>query len=265
MKCIHERVVAFVFLAVTTIFLNSCVSQHTLSPNLTIEEYPLKGAPTADPLTFIPEESSQNEILAKHQQERDLPVPNNSMLFDGQPAYSVKVGNEELVAFESFTNTVTDQGMLQKITVQVLKDRQPIFSDDAGDASPINNLRGLWAYSDHWVIEIAHITLNPISNESPLEPVGEIFQDGVSLKDSNGYDQAFGFQLIKGKPFYFFQQNDKIRISYDGEQIPPEYDQINHYQCCSDAELNPRVAPNMVSFFAQRQGKWYYVEIGVFE
>jgi hypothetical protein len=99
----------------------------------------------------------------------------------------------------------------------------------------------------------------------PLEPSGEIFLNGKSLSNSNGYDQAFGFQLMKGKPFYFLQQNGKIGISFDGEQNRLDYDQIPHYQCCSAAELNPRIAPNVVSFFAQRQGKWYYVEIGVFE
>ena len=269
MKCIYERVVSFVFLALTILFLNSCVSQQatqTTSPSsLTIEEYPLQDAPTVEPLTFTPTEGSQQDILAKHQQERNVPIPNNSMLFEGQPAFSVQAGNEELMALESFTNTVTDQGTFQKDVVQVLKNRQVIFSIDTGDVSPINSLRGLWTYSDHWAIEVAHVTLNLVSNESPLEPIGEILQDGESLNITNGYDQAFGFQLIKGKPFYFFQQNGKIGISFDGEQSRLDYDQILHYQCCSAAELNPRIAPNMVSFFAQRLGKWYYVEIGVFE
>ncbi len=269
MKFTYERTISFLFLALTILFLNSCsskqVAQTTSPSKLTIEEYPLQYAPTTDPLSFTPEQGSQEEILAKHQQERGIPVPNNSMLFEGQPAFSVQVGNENLIALESYTNTVTNQGTFQKVTAKVLKDSQMIFSTDAGDVSPINNLRGLWTYSDHWIIEVAHVTLNLLSNETPLEPVGQIIQDGESLNDHNGYDQAFGFQLIKRKPFFFFQQNGKIGISYDGKQSPLEYDQIPHYQCCSAAELNPRIAPNMVSFFAQRQGKWYYVEIGIFE
>jgi len=269
MKCTFERIASFAFLVLTILFLSNCVSQQatqTTSPSgLTIDEYLLKDAPAIEPLTFTPKAGSQEDILAKHQQERKVRIPNNSILFEGQPAFTVQVGNEELVALESFTNTVTDQGSFQKVTVQVLKVGQVIFSTDAGDASPINNLRGLWTFSNHWVIEVAHVKLNLVSNDSPLEPVGEIFQDGKSLNNTNGYDQAFGFQLIKGKPFYFFQQNAKIGISYDGEQVPLEYDQVPHYKCCSAAELNPRIAPNMVSFFAQRQGKWYYVEIGIFE
>ena len=269
MRYTNERNLSFVILVVTILIVSGCSSKQavptTSLSELTIEEYPLKFAPATDPLSFTLEQGSQDEILAKHQQERDLPVPNNSLLYKGQPAFSVQVGNENLVAFESYTNTVTGQGTFQRVTVQGLKDSQMIFTTAAGDVSPINNLRGLWTYSDHWVIEVAHVTLVPVSNETPLEPSGEIFLDGMSLNDSNGYDQTFGFQLVKGKPFYFFQQNGKIGISFDGEQSRLDYDQILHYQCCSAAELNPRIAPNMVSFFAQRLGKWYYVEIGVFE
>ncbi len=232
---------------------------------LTIEEHPLKFEPTTDPLTFVPEQGSQAELLAKHQQERELPVPDNSMLFEGQPAFSVQTGDEDLVAVETYNKTVENQTASQKVTVQVLKGEKLILSIEAGDISPINNLRGLWAYSDHWVVEVAHVTLAPDSNETPLEPNGEIFIDGKSLNETYGYDQSFGFQLIHGIPFYFFQQNGNIGISYNGEQIQLEYDQIPHYQCCSASALNPKSAPNMVSFFAQRQGTWYYVEIGVFE
>jgi len=269
MKYTHDRNLSFAILALTILVVSGCSSKQaapaTSLSGLTTKEYPLKFAPATDPLSFTPEQGSQDEILAKHQQERGLPVPDNSMLFDGQPAFSVQAGNEDLVAFETYTNSVTDQSALQKVKVQVLKGRQLILSIDAGDVSPISNLRGLWTFSDHWAIEVAHVSLIPGSNETPLEPSGEIFLDGKSLNKSNGYDQAFGFQLMKGKPFYFFQQNGKIGISYDGKQTRLDYDQIPHYQCCSAAELNPKIAPNMLSLFARRQGKWYYVEIGIFE
>lgn len=269
MRYPNERNLLFVILAFTILVISGCSSKQAVSTpslsELTIEEYPLKFAPTTDPLTFTLEQGSQDEILAKHQQERDLSVPNNSMLYKEQPAFSVQVGNEKLLAFETYNNTVANQGTFQKVRVQVLKGSQEIFTTDAGDVSPINNLRGLWTYSDHWVIEVAHVTLVPVSNETPLEPSGEILLDGKSLNDGNGNDQTFGFQLMRGKPFYFFQQNGKIGISFDGEPNSLDYDQISHYQCCSAAELNPRIAPNMVSFFAQRQGKWYYVEVGVFK
>jgi hypothetical protein len=275
MKYTHERKFFFSILVLIILVVSGCSSkpvvQTTSLARLTIEEYPLKFKPTIDPLVFTPEEGSQEEILAPHQEERDLPVADNSVLFEGKPAYSVKVafsaksGEQDLVAFETYTDTVSSQGTFQKVQVQVLDGTQLILSDDAGDVSPICNLRGLWTYSEHWVLEVAHVSLTPVSNETPLQPSGEIFLDGKSLNNRNGYDQTFGFQLMKGKPFYFFQQNGKIGVSYDGDETDLDYDQIPHYQCCSEAELNPKASPGMVSFFAVRQGTWYYVEIGDFE
>jgi hypothetical protein len=40
---------------------------------------------------------------------------------------------------------------------------------------------------------------------------------------------------------------------------------ILHYGCCSAGMLNPIRALNMVSFFAQAESTWYYVEIGIYE
>jgi len=268
MKHIDKRILSLVTLISVFLFPSSCISkqeQITSPSRLTIEEYPLQYAPIADPLSFIPKQGSPDEILAKHQQERDVPSPDNSILYNGQPAFSIQLGDEKIIAFESYESSVTSQGTPQTVTVQVLKNDMVIYNADAGDVSPISNLRGLWTYSDHWVIEIAYVKLDPASNDSPLEPVGQIIQDGESLNDRYGYEQAFGFQLINDKPFFFFQQNGKTGISYDGEQFLMDFDQIPHYQCCSDAVLNPRTGLNMVSFFAQRQGTWYYVEAGVFK
>jgi hypothetical protein len=71
--------------------------------------------------------------------------------------------------------------------------------------------------------------------------------------------------MMRGKPFYFFQEEGQIGFVYDGQEYFLGYTQIPHEACCSGAELNPISAENMVAFYAQRDGKWYYVEIGVFE
>jgi hypothetical protein len=70
---------------------------------------------------------------------------------------------------------------------------------------------------------------------------------------------------MQGRPFYFFRQGGQIGLSYDSQQLLLEYNDIPHYGCCSAGELNPVSAQKMVAFFAQRDGTWYYVEIGVFE
>jgi hypothetical protein len=270
MQRVNNRIFLFIALAFIFLCLGSCNSKHATQPSLpselSVEEYPLKNAPNVEPLTFMPMQGTQEEILAKHQQERGNSFPNNSFFVNGQPGISVQLGNEKLVALESFTDTVTSQGTFQKVSVQVSRDGEIIYSIPAGDSSPINTLRGLWAYSNHWALEIAQVTQKISSqNEISLDSSGQIVQDGKLLNERNGYDEAFGFQLMNGKPFYFFKRDGQIGISYDNQEVPLGYAQIPHYQCCSGAELNPKIAQSMVAFFAQRDEKWYYVEIGVFK
>ncbi len=70
---------------------------------------------------------------------------------------------------------------------------------------------------------------------------------------------------MHGKSFYFFKRDDKIGISYNGVEIPRGYDEVLHYGCCGTATLNPKVAQNMVAFFARKGSAWYYIETGVFD
>jgi hypothetical protein len=109
------------------------------------------------------------------------------------------------------------------------------------------------------------MSLQKSSNEIDFDVWGEVIQDGISLNKQHGYQEAFGFQLMKGKSFYFFKKRGRLGISYNGVEIPLGYTQVPHYWCCSAAALNPRSAKNMVAFFAQRGGVWYYIEIGVFD
>jgi hypothetical protein len=231
-----------------------------------VEEHSLSDAPNPDPLTFTPLQGTQEEIFAKHQQERGKSFPDNSIFVNGQPGMAIQLGGEKLVAVEIFTDAVTNQGTFQKVSVQVLRNEEEIYSIPAGDGSPINTLQGLWTYSNHWVLEIVHVTQAISSqNEISLDAVGQIVQDGESLNQQYGYEETFGYQLIYEKPFYFFKRDGQIGISYDNQEMELGYTQIPHYQCCSGAELNPKSAQSMVAFFAQRDGKWYYVEIRVFK
>ena len=42
------------------------------------------------------------------------------------------------------------------------------------------------------------------------------------------------------------------------------YDEVIHGECCGGMN-NPRSSEHMVWFYARREGKWYYVEIGEYE
>jgi hypothetical protein len=204
--------------------------------------------------------------LAKRQRERDKTFPHNSVIVDGQRGLSAQLGSEKLVASNLYTDVVTSQGGFQQVTVQVSRNGEPIYAIPAGDGGPIDSLRGLWAYSDHWVLEFAVVTLT-ISSENTVwsDSLGQIARDGELLNEREGYQEAFGFQLMNGKPFYFFKRDGQIGISYDDQEMVLGYSSVPHYACCSAAERNPRKARNMVAFFAQRDERWYYVEIGAYE
>jgi hypothetical protein len=164
-----------------------------------------------------------------------------------------------LVARETWDQASNQMG------VEVVFGDQTLDSVELGGPNPIQYLRGLWTYDDHWVLETVRMSpQNDPQSKVKSAWFGQIIRDEVSLNEKYGYEEAFGFQLIRGKPFYFFRREAAIGFVYDGQEFMPGYCQIPHYGCCSGAELNPINAENMVAFFAERAGKWYYVEIGVF-
>jgi hypothetical protein len=55
----------------------------------TIEEYLLQAAPDPEPFSFVPMQSTQEEILAKHKQERENIYPDNSFFDIYQHGMSV--------------------------------------------------------------------------------------------------------------------------------------------------------------------------------
>jgi hypothetical protein len=128
-------------------------------------------------------------------------------------------------------------------------------------------LRGLWSNNQDWILEYAYISqvLNEAENSASIEFTGHLVKNGVVLNEQYSYEEAFGFQWIQGKPFYFFERNGQIGISFDENETMLGFEKIEHYGCCSAGFLNPVPAQNMVSFFTQKDSIWYYVEIGDYE
>ena len=228
-----------------------------LPPRLSIEEHPLRGKPTytEEKPFFEPLDGSEEEILGKYHEERD-----KRGQIDGSSEL-VHIGKEVLVVQEVYEPN-------EKVGAKLLRDGKLILNISLGDRSPVDPIRGLWSYKNHWVLEVAHCRNRKVE-EGRYTMVytdcdGEIIQDGKSLSKQHDYQATFGFQLMGGKPFYFFKKSGEIGISYDGQEVLLGYSEIPHYKCCSPAKLNPKVSQNMVSFFARRGSNWYYVEIGLF-
>ncbi len=132
-----------------------------------------------------------------------------------------------------------------------------IFTTSIGSPSPVTALRGLWSDGSNWTLEVARAQ----GNADTFQVIGEIYLNGISLNLKYGYQSTFEYQLLGSKPFFFFQKNDQIGISYDGKETPLGFDEIPHYGCCSGAELNPRQYTSLVDFFARKGQAWFFVEI----
>jgi hypothetical protein len=109
-------------------------------------------------------------------------------------------------------------------------------------------LRGFAVWEDHWALELED----------------QVIVDGEDLGAELGYDKAFGFHVLAGRPFFFFEDEGQVHLSYDGETLPFSYDEVVHNQCCEPAMFNVQANESMVWFHALRNGIWYYVEAGVY-
>jgi len=227
---------------------------------LTIEEHPLAQPPEIEPLVILPQDGlTQAEVLDKHKLEWTKPLPQHEYYSLGGGDVWVMQGNNKLE-----TNFI--QAVDGKAVAQVTRNGNVIFSTSILPPGTTSAFRVLSVYDNHWVFEVAQAK-NPTPTNIGLVDsffLGEIFIDGQSLDKLHGYDESFGFQTIDGRPFYFYKRSGKTGVFYDGLEIALDYDGVWHYGCCSGGELNPRMAQNIVSFFAWRGSQWYFTEIGVY-
>jgi len=99
------------------------------------------------------------------------------------------------------------------------------------------------AWNGHWILE---------ENSS-------VIQDGEILNQKLGFQEVFNWSLIKDKPAYFFRKGSRVGLSYDGNILPINYQNVAHGLCCGPAQNNPFVGYDVVHFFGERDGVWYYV------
>jgi hypothetical protein len=128
-------------------------------------------------------------------------------------------------------------------------DGQPVYSGTALAMGASMPLRSFTAWDGHWVLEVDD----------------HLIMDGQDIGQASGYDAAFGFSLIRDQPFYFFEQEDQVRISYGGRTLPNAYDRVFHDQCCEGSIHNVEVLGNAVLFHALWNGTWYVVEAGAYD
>jgi hypothetical protein len=124
-----------------------------------------------------------------------------------------------------------------------------VYSGTAALEGAYHPLRGFGAWDGRWVLEVDD----------------HLIVDGEDLGERRGWDAAFGYHPIGGQPFYFFEQEGKVGISYAGQTLPYVYDEVFHNMCCEAAIHNVEVHEDALWFHALREGTWYLIEIVVDE
>jgi hypothetical protein len=159
--------------------------------------------------------------------------------------------------------------------VTLERDGQLIYRIYTGPASPIISLRGLRSFTlcttcqKHWVLEIAFIDRKTNGSGIDDQGIGQLVEDGTLINKKYGYQAAFNFQTLGGKPFYFFQRIPSLKSAgtidawYNGQIIPLGYDEVPHYGCGDLNVLNPRGWADRLAFFARRGQTWYFVQISL--
>jgi hypothetical protein len=130
------------------------------------------------------------------------------------------------------------------ITYQVELDGRAVHTGTAVAYGAYMPLRSFTTWDDHWVLGVDD----------------HLIMDGQDIGQTLGYDAAFGFARIGDRPFYFFEKDGLVQISYGGQVLPNAYEQVFHNHCCEAAIHNVEFGPEAVWFHALRDGVWYWAE-----
>ncbi|MGV8027137.1 MAG: hypothetical protein AB2L18_11315 [Anaerolineaceae bacterium] len=136
-------------------------------------------------------------------------------------------------------------------TIQIISESGQMIYETSLPSNPVMNpIQTFQSWNGHWI----------------LEKEGKLIMDGESLNKELGFNEIFDWQIIRGEPFFFFQneKDGSYSMSYAGQKLEQQYDDIAHYQCCESGAFNPNGNTYMTWFFASRNGKWYYVEVGTY-
>jgi hypothetical protein len=106
-------------------------------------------------------------------------------------------------------------------------------------------------WNDQWVMEVD----------------GDVIINGEPLHQKYGYETAFHWQLLNGKPLFIFEKDGRFGISFNGQALPVEFDEIV-YTMCGERLLPPTLGPwgnsRIVGFYGRKEGFWHYFELGPF-
>lgn len=156
-----------------------------------------------------------------------------------------------------------EEAFLKHVEVILFSDDEPLLTIPIGTLKAGSIIYGIYSDGLSWYLEVDRGEAYYLEDGSLMPSyVGDIYRDGVSLNETEGYDECFGVAIINGHPFYFFVRDGAYYYHYDGMNTPLNYTHIIHHLCCSGSMAEPRAYGDQVIFFAYRDIQRFLVIIG---
>ena len=220
----------------------------TLTPGtggaLTIEEHPMRARETVEGVLAVYADADWNTHLSR--------------------PYEVQIG-EDLITFQEIVvpGEEGEHAFLQHVEVAIFNNEEPLMTLPIGTLRASSIVYGIYSDDASWYLEVdlGEAFYNE-DGELEIPVLGDIYRDGISLNEAEGYDESFGFHIINGRPFYFFSRNGGYGYSFDGVEYLLSYTNITHHLCCGGSMASPRGSEDRVAFFAERGDQMYLVILG---
>lgn len=222
----------------------------TLTPGtdggLTIKEHPLKARG-----------EDAESVLAEYEGEEWSPLPKRPV--------SVEVGGDIITYREKVipAEEEVENAFLLNAEVALFINDEPWITIPIGTLKAGSIVYGIYTDGSSWYLEVDRGEAFYNEDGTLKFPIqGDIYQDGVSLNETEGYDESFGFAFMNGFPFYFFVRDGTYYYRYMENDYALTYTRISHHMCCSGSLAEPRRMEDKVVFFADRGDQHYLVILG---
>lgn len=196
---------------------------------------------------------TDNLILEEYQGSPDIQWEKSGCVYDDRD----RVNTKEIQLQNSTTISINPMGNGREKII-VFKEMRKVYETEISTYI-YSGLIEAWEYDNHWVIEVV---ANNADSMPPINDKIDIIRDGVSLKLENGYKEVFAFQVLAGKPFYFFKkEDDTMGINYNDKEIMVDYDDVRYSNPHPGLDGGIVQYQNMVDFAAAKNGVWHVVVI----
>lgn len=222
---------------------------------ITYTEYELQGAPLSNPIRMTGADGTDLSALFEKR---------NDTMLSGMTRYSYGVYGEAYSAsidFKSEFNRDIFHPTRANLTVysndyKFLDFWFPSVDNPYFDHSGILNFGGDWFMTIRMTVDI-----NPDPEISEIVYSDRTIMSQINFDQSYQYVRSFGFAVYDYKLFYFFQRNDGYGFALNRVDYNLGFDEILYGLVDEYQELNPYYSDSLITFFARRDHKWYFVEI----